>query len=34
MAGAALIPAPTRRGWLIAQAVLALLINHLLLTSW
>jgi hypothetical protein len=33
-AGAALIPAPTRRGWLLAQAVTALLINHLLLTTW
>jgi hypothetical protein len=34
MAGAALLPAASRRGWLIAQAVIALLINHLLLTTW
>lgn len=33
-AGAALLPAPTRRGWLLAQVVVALLINHLLLTTW
>jgi hypothetical protein len=33
-AGAALLPAHTRRGWLIAQATMALLVNHLLLTSW
>ncbi|MEU4217370.1 hypothetical protein [Actinoplanes sp. NPDC026623] len=33
-AGAALLPPPTRRGWLLAQAVVALLINHLLLTTW
>jgi hypothetical protein len=34
MAGAALIPAPDRRTWLVVQAALALLINHLLLTTW
>jgi hypothetical protein len=33
-AGAALLPPPTRRGWLVTQAAIALLINHLLLTSW
>ena len=33
-AGAALLPVRSRRGWLVAQAVLALLVNHLLLTSW
>jgi hypothetical protein len=32
--GAALLPRPGRRGWLAAQAVLALLVNHLLLTYW
>ncbi|WP_371795710.1 hypothetical protein [Streptomyces sp. NBC_01718] len=31
---AALLPPGTRRGWLIAQAVVALLINHLLWTGW
>ncbi|WP_327422676.1 hypothetical protein OG763_22815 [Streptomyces sp. NBC_01230] len=31
---AALLPAGTRRGWLIAQAVVALLVNHLLWTGW
>ncbi|MCM2578470.1 hypothetical protein [Streptomyces meridianus] len=31
---AALLPAGTRRGWLTAQAVLALLVNHLLFTGW
>ncbi|MEU9319482.1 hypothetical protein [Streptomyces sp. NPDC048295] len=31
---AALLPTGTRRGWLTAQAVVALLINHLLLTEW
>lgn len=30
----ALLPAGRRRGWLTAQAVLALLVNHLLLTVW
>jgi hypothetical protein len=34
LAGADLLPAPARRGWLAAQAVVALLINHLLLTTW
>jgi hypothetical protein len=33
-AGAALLPLPSRRGWLVAQAAMALLVNHLLLTSW
>lgn len=33
-ATAALLPAPDRRAWLAAQAVLALLVNHLLLTYW
>ena len=33
-AGAALLPVGSRRGWLVAQAAMALLINHLLLTSW
>lgn len=31
---AALLPTGTRRGWLTAQAVVALLVNHLLLTEW
>ncbi|WP_405892672.1 hypothetical protein OG612_20885 [Streptomyces sp. NBC_01527] len=31
---AALLPPGTRRGWLIAQAVVALLVNHLLWTGW
>ncbi|MGW1408576.1 hypothetical protein [Streptomyces sp. NPDC002403] len=31
---AALLPTGTRRGWLTAQAVVALLVNHLLLTGW
>ncbi|MFF2850174.1 hypothetical protein ACFVT5_28125 [Streptomyces sp. NPDC058001] len=34
LAATALLPARTRRGWLAAQAVLALLVNHLLLTGW
>jgi len=34
MAGAALIPPQHRRHWLTAQAVIALLINHLVLTTW
>jgi len=34
MAGAALVPPPARRGWLFVQAALALLVNHLLLTTW
>ncbi|MFB9364164.1 hypothetical protein [Actinoplanes nipponensis] len=33
-AGAVLLPPPSRRGWLIVQAATALLVNHLLLTSW
>ncbi|MFV5992348.1 hypothetical protein ACNPQM_07800 [Streptomyces sp. NPDC056231] len=31
---AALLPGSTRRGWLTAQAVVALLVNHLLWTGW
>lgn len=31
---AALLPTGTRRGWLTAQAVVALLVNHLLWTGW
>lgn len=31
---AALLPDPGRRGWLAAQAALALLVNHLLWTGW
>jgi hypothetical protein len=34
VAGAGLLPAPARRGWLAAQAATALLINHLLFTVW
>jgi len=34
MAGATLLPAPGRRAWLVAQAAVALLVNHLLLTTW
>jgi hypothetical protein len=34
LAGAALIPPPSRRTWLIVQATVALLVNHLLLTTW
>jgi hypothetical protein len=33
-AGAVVLPAPGRRGWLAAQAAIALLINHFLLTTW
>ncbi len=33
-AGATLLPAGDRRGWLAAQAATALLVNHLLLTTW
>jgi methylthioxylose transferase len=33
-ATAALLPRGDRRGWLAAQGVVALLINHLLLTGW
>jgi hypothetical protein len=31
---AALLPAPSRRWWLAAQAATALAVNHLLLTHW
>jgi hypothetical protein len=34
VAGAALLPASTRRGWLAAGAAVALPVNHLLLTNW
>jgi hypothetical protein len=34
IAGAALLPARDRRGWLAAQAAAALLVNHLLFTTW
>lgn len=34
LAATALLPAPGRRHWLAAQAVLALAINHLLFTGW
>jgi hypothetical protein len=34
LAGAGLLPARDRRGWLAAQATVALLVNHLLLTVW
>jgi hypothetical protein len=34
MAGAALLPERARRRWLIAQAVVALAVNHLVLTVW
>jgi len=33
-AGAALLPPPARRFWLLVQAAVALLVNHLLLTTW
>jgi hypothetical protein len=33
-AAAALLPPPTRRFWLALQAAIALLVNHLLLTTW
>ncbi|GAA1636934.1 hypothetical protein [Catellatospora bangladeshensis] len=33
-AGAALLPASSRRGWLLAGATIALAVNHLLLTIW
>jgi hypothetical protein len=33
-AGAALLPLRSRRGWLVVQASTALLVNHLLLTTW
>lgn len=34
MAGATLLPPPGRRFWLALQAGIALLVNHLLLTTW
>jgi hypothetical protein len=34
LAATAGLPASQRRGWLAAQALLALAINHLLLTNW
>jgi hypothetical protein len=34
LAGAGLLPARDRRWWLLGQAAVALLVNHLLLTSW
>ncbi|HEU5475991.1 MAG TPA: hypothetical protein VFV67_35645 [Actinophytocola sp.] len=34
VAGAALLPASTRRGWLAAGAAVALVVNHVLLTNW
>jgi len=34
LAGTALLPRPTVRGWLAAQAVAALVVNHLLMTNW
>jgi len=34
MAGAALLPGPSRRGWLILQAAVALAVNHVVLTVW
>ncbi|MFI7539991.1 hypothetical protein [Actinoplanes sp. NPDC049599] len=34
VAGAVLLPLRSRRGWLVVQALMALLVNHLLLTSW
>jgi hypothetical protein len=33
-AGAALLPGRDSRSWLAAQAVTALLVNHMLLTGW
>jgi hypothetical protein len=33
-AGAALLPAAAHRWWLAAQAATALVVNHLLLTTW
>ncbi|MGW1791113.1 hypothetical protein ACWCO0_03755 [Streptomyces tubercidicus] len=33
-AACALLPAARRRAWLTAQAMLALLLNHLLYTGW
>jgi hypothetical protein len=34
VAGASLLPASTRRGWLAAGAITALVVNHVLLTNW
>jgi hypothetical protein len=34
VAGAALLPASSRRGWLAAGAITALVVNHVLLTNW
>jgi hypothetical protein len=34
LAGAALLPPPSRRFWLVAGACTALGVNHLLLTVW
>jgi hypothetical protein len=34
LAATAWLPAGHRRGWLVAQALTALLVNHLLLTGW
>lgn len=34
VAAAALLPAATRRWWLVAQALTALTVNHVLLTNW
>jgi hypothetical protein len=34
VAGAALVPAQHRRGWLAAQAITALAVNHLVWTVW
>jgi hypothetical protein len=31
---AALLPAPSRRWWLLGQAVVAIAVNHILVTSW
>ncbi|MFC8454931.1 hypothetical protein [Kitasatospora sp. NPDC057223] len=34
LAAAALLPSRDHRRWLVCQVVLALLVNHLLLTNW
>jgi methylthioxylose transferase len=34
VSGAALVPSVSRRWWLAAQAVTALVVGHLILTSW
>jgi len=34
LAGAVVLPPPARRFWLLGQALIALLVNHLLLTTW